>query len=301
MVFQNPALYPHLSVSENIAFALRARRLPRTEVRSRVARVAGMLGLSSLLSRRPRALSGGERQRVALGRALARQPSVLLLDEPFSSLDPPLRADLRERLLEFHHDSNTTILLVTHDQAEAMAIGDTVGLMDHGRIIQSGAPRELYDRPRNRFVADFIGVPPMSILRCEIEENPAGCLVRYEKHSGVPLFALASHETWISRARQSGSVLELGIRPEHVTLRGIEEERESATTWLGPTFDVTQVEYLGHEVVVTLRFGPGSLRARVPAGVRVELRDQFWIGIDLERAYWFDPKTGEALGRDASN
>ena len=178
MVFQNAALYPHLSVFENLAFGLARRGRARSEIAERVARVAGRLGLSDLLRRSPQTLSGGQRQRVALGRALVRQPRAFLLDEPFSSLDAPLRRCVRATVLDLHRDAPTTLLYVTHDQAEALALGDRIAVLDRGRIVQTGPPLDVYNRPANRFVAEFLGNPPMNLLPCHIERIETNLLIQ---------------------------------------------------------------------------------------------------------------------------
>ena len=167
MVFQTPALYPHLNVFDNLAFGLKARRIARAERGRRVREVADILGIGRLLNRRTWELSGGERQRVALGRAVARRPAVLLLDEPFSSLDEPLRAALRAEVVELHRRFGSTLVHVTHDQAEAMSLGQRLAVLHQGRLMQLGSPREIYERPAHRFVAAFVGNPGMNILEAE--------------------------------------------------------------------------------------------------------------------------------------
>ncbi len=164
MVFQNYALYPHMTVFENLAFGLKLRKIPKTEINHRVQETAHMLGLASLLDRKPSALSGGERQRVALGRAIARQPKVFLFDEPLSNLDAPLRAQLRTEISKLHRRLEATMIYVTHDQAEAMMLGDRIAVMNEGVIQQVAAPMALYNSPANVFVAGFIGAPPMNLF-----------------------------------------------------------------------------------------------------------------------------------------
>ena len=168
MVFQNPALYPHLSVFENLAFGLRARGVARDERRRRVHAVAEMLGVGRLLERRPAGLSGGERQRVALGRAVVREPRVLLLDEPFSNLDDPLRAALRGELVKLHRRFGSTVVHVTHDQSEALSLGQRLAVVHEGRIMQVDTPGGIYERPAHRFVASFVGSPGMNLVACEV-------------------------------------------------------------------------------------------------------------------------------------
>jgi multiple sugar transport system ATP-binding protein len=167
MVFQSYALYPHLSIYENIAFPLRAQKVPKNLHRPKVEQACALLGISHLLNRKPRELSGGERQRAALARALVREPAVFLLDEPLSNLDAKLRASAREELQDFHRRVRTTTLYVTHDQVEAMAMGDRIAVMNHGKVRQIGTPSEVYDEPGDTFVATFLGSPPMNLLRSE--------------------------------------------------------------------------------------------------------------------------------------
>src|SRR5262249_42103753 len=217
MVFQQPALYPHLSVFDNLAFGLRARGVPRNQVRSKVNTVAGLLGLDPLLGRRPAALSGGERQRAAIGRAIARQPRVLLFDEPFSSLDLPLRVALREEVVELQRRSGTTLVHVTHDQAEAMLMGDRVAILDHGRLLQCGPPRALYEHPAHRFVATFVGNPPMNILPCEVDRD--GEAIRVHPLAADPALSWTIPIASLARGwpRTSGP-FELGLRPEAIAV-----------------------------------------------------------------------------------
>ena len=217
MVFQNPALYPHLSVFDNLAFGLRGRGLSRSQARLRVNSLAGLLGLDHVLARSPGALSGGERQRVAIGRALAREPRVVLFDEPFSNLDVPLRAALREQVMELHRRFGTTMIHVTHDQAEALVMGDRVVILDRGRLLQCGTPRAIYDRPAHRFVATFVGSPPMNLLPCQIEG--AGESIRV-----VPLgteTALPWEPTGCLpyRLARNDALFDLGLRPEAISVR----------------------------------------------------------------------------------
>ncbi len=215
MVFQHPALLPHLNVFENLAFGLRARRVPRAEVRARVAETAARLGLAALLGRRPAALSGGERQRVALGRALVRRPRLLLLDEPFSSLDAPLRSTLRLELAEHQRRLGLTTILVTHDQDEALALGDRVAVLEQGRLLQCDTPRAVHDRPASRAVARFVGSPPMAILPGAIEPADGGrLLLRVSHHDGTPSMALLDDRLdWTRPLVERGAgPVELGVR-----------------------------------------------------------------------------------------
>ncbi|MDX6522097.1 MAG: multiple sugar transport system ATP-binding protein [Gaiellales bacterium] len=200
MVFQSYALYPHMTVRKNLAFPLQRRHLPRQQVKSRVAEVSEMLGLTELLDRRPAQLSGGQRQRVAMGRALSREPIVFLLDEPLSNLDAKLRAELRAELKQLHARVGTTMIYVTHDQVEAMTLGERIAVLDHGRLQQVGTPEQVYGRPCNLFVARFVGSPAMNVLPGPALGRPAGVVVgvrseslkpRSELPGGLPLELVA--------------------------------------------------------------------------------------------------------------
>jgi ABC-type sugar transport system ATPase subunit len=294
MVFQQPALYPHLTVFDNLAFGLRARGFPRNQMRSRVNMIAGLLGLDALLARRPGALSGGERQRVAIGRAIVRQPRVLLFDEPFSSLDLPLRAALREEVVALHRRFATTWILVTHDQAEALQMGDRVAVLDRGRLLQCGPPRAIYERPTDRFVATFVGNPPMNILSCEVERNGEGHRIH---------FIAARHGlSWVMPDCKGPAgwpegldQVELGLRPEAIDVRVDGPAEAIAAT--SPTLpaQVRRVEFNGHELLATLALGPHLLVARLPSSRPIPERQGVQVVLDLDRAVWFDPATGRAL------
>ena len=241
MVFQNYALYPHMSVEKNLGFALRQRKASKEEIAQRVGDMATLLGLTDLLQRKPGQLSGGQRQRVAMGRALVREPQVFLLDEPLSNLDAKLRVQMRAELKKLHHRLGITTIYVTHDQVEAMTLGDRIAVLSAGRLQQIGAPQEVYDHPANVFVAGFIGSPPMNLLSGSVRDGrvSAGDLVF--ARSGVP----------------DADVI-VGIRPEGLRPVGPEDP--------GPGFElhVDVVEPLGDEVMVH-----GTVSAR-DAGVQIE-------------------------------
>jgi ABC-type sugar transport system ATPase subunit len=270
MVFQNYALYPHMTVERNLAFGLRQRRTPRAEVDRRVGEIGGMLGLQDLMKRRPGQLSGGQRQRVAMGRALVREPQVFLLDEPLSNLDAKLRVQMRAELKRLHHRLGVTTIYVTHDQVEAMTLGDRIAVMNGGRLQQIGVPQHVYDRPANVFVAGFIGSPPMNLLLGTA-------------HGGsVSAGALAFDRDSV----QDGPVT-LGVRPE--TFRGAGAEVD------GPRIDmlVEVVEPLGDEVLVH-----GSVDAQ-PVRSGAEEEDATLLAQVDSRApvtVRFDPGTRPAPG-----
>jgi ABC-type sugar transport system ATPase subunit len=294
MVFQQAALYPHLSVFENLAFGLRARGFPRNQVRSKVNTVAGLLGLDPLLSRRPGALSGGERQRVAIGRAIARQPQVLLFDEPFSSLDLPLRVALREEVVELQRRSGTTLVHVTHDQAEALLMGERVAILDRGRLLQCGPPRAIYEHPAHRFVATFVGNPPMNLLPCEVERD--GEAVRFHLLAADPALSwTVPIESLATGSPRASGPIELGLRPEAIAVREPGPSAEASPSSAILCGQVRRSEFNGAELLATLALGPHRLVARLPANQDIQDRQRVQVVLDLGRAVWFDPASGLAL------
>jgi sn-glycerol 3-phosphate transport system ATP-binding protein len=279
MVFQNYALYPHMSVERNIGFGLRQRRMPRAEIDARVKEVSALLELGELLRRKPAQLSGGQRQRVAMGRALARHPRAFLLDEPLSNLDAKLRTQLRAELKRIHQLVPTTSIYVTHDQVEAMTLGHRIAVMAGGRIQQLGDPQDVYDRPANLFVAGFIGSPPMNLFPASVH---AGVL-----HAGGVSMPLPGSP--------NGEVI-LGVRPERLALAGAGGDR--------PTLDlaVEVVEPLGSEVMVhgALAGGTGdrvAITARLEAGARPAPGELLRLEFDPGAAHVFDAANGAALTR----
>jgi ABC-type sugar transport system ATPase subunit len=309
MVFQTPVVYPFLSVFENLAFGLRAR--PRVAAESRaerrahvnraVAEVAAALGLTELLGRRPATLSGGQRQRLALGRALVRRPRAFLLDEPLASLDLPLRAALRTELAGLHQRFGTTVIHVTHDQAEALALGTRIAVLNQGRIVQCASPGEVYDNPASRFVASFIGSPPMSILRCDLERARPGLRLRLAELPGEAAWAIADGAHWASPLRQRGAgPVDLGIRAEHVR---IVEPSGGQSPELVAHGVVARLEPLGHEVLATLAVGAHRLTLRLGAHSPIGVGETMAVGLSAEAIAWFDADSGERLraaGRGSS-
>ncbi|MFN2557499.1 MAG: ABC transporter ATP-binding protein [Nitriliruptorales bacterium] len=270
MVFQGFALFPHLTVQENIAFGPRVRREPKDRVTSRVARAADALGITALLDRYPAQLSGGECQRTALARALVREPRVFLLDEPLSSLDPVLRADSRRLLTSLLRAEGRCALYVTHDQAEAMTMGDLVAVLRNGHLEQVGSPRDVYDRPASQFVASFLGTPPMSLLTADAD-GKVGPIV-------PPILVPVG-----------GS---LGVRAEDVTLLP-GEGRGKGTAQARAL--VTGVEDVGHEAHVELALGGQALVARVAADAAPARDEWVWVRVAFERVRVFDAQ-GRAVG-----
>jgi multiple sugar transport system ATP-binding protein len=279
MVFQNYALYPHMTVRENLEFGLTMRKTPRAEIERLVAEAAEVLGMASLLGRKPRQLSGGQRQRVALGRALVRHPAAFLFDEPLSNLDAKLRVQMRAEIKKLQQRLGTTSVYVTHDQIEAMTMGSRIAVMRDGRIQQVGEPLEIYQRPRNLFVANFIGTPPMNFLKARLGREGTAAVA-----SG---FTLTLPPAIRSAAGEEGRQVVLGIRPENVV--DAREGGRGSTASL--RLEVEFVEPLGDEVIVHGRVGEEVLLCklgphRVPeAGSRLE------VSIELEKMHVFDAGT----------
>ncbi|HET8728957.1 MAG TPA: sn-glycerol-3-phosphate ABC transporter ATP-binding protein UgpC [Alphaproteobacteria bacterium] len=282
MVFQNYGLYPHMTVYDNMAFGLRRRNLAKGEIDKRVRRAAGMLNIEPYLGRRPRQLSGGQRQRVALGRAIVRDPVVFLLDEPLSNLDAHLRVQMRAEILKVHRAVDATAVYVTHDQVEALTMGDRIVVMNEGRIHQVGTPDELYDAPVNKFVASFIGTPAMGFLTCRIERSGSeAALVSDSAH-----LPLSTEQARVLHKSNSDTVT-VGIRPEHLTLGG-----EAGAVVRGT---VEVVEMLGSEQYVHFATAGGSLTARVPREQPVRAGQNASFAVDSRRLHIFDPESGLAL------
>ena len=277
MVFQNYALYPHKTVFDNMAFGLQMRGYPKPEIAKRVKEAAEILGIEPLLERKPRQLSGGQRQRVAVGRAIVRHPQVFLFDEPLSNLDAKLRVQMRVELKRLHERLETTAIYVTHDQVEAMTLGDRVVVMKDGWVQQVGAPLELYGRPANKFVAGFIGSPAMNFVAASISSDG-----RWAETDGlrVPV---------PERLRsQGGKRLTLGIRPEALRLASGTDEHGFATT-------VDVVEPLGNEILLNFRAGGAAMVARVDPGVRVKAHESIRFAVDPDRLHFFDSGTENAI------
>jgi multiple sugar transport system ATP-binding protein len=285
MVFQNYGLYPQMSVYDNMAFGLRRRRIAGDEIDRQVRRTATMLGIESLLKRRPRQLSGGQRQRVALGRAIVRDPAVFLLDEPLSNLDAHLRVQMRAEILKVHRTVAATAVYVTHDQVEALTMGDRIAVMNEGRIHQLGTPGELYDTPVDKFVASFIGTPAMGFISCRIQRSSDAMLLVTES-ARIRVSAAQAH----ALEKISGDRLVVGIRPEHL---GLVSESEATASDVFVRGRVEMVEMLGAEQYVHVSTDAGSLTARVPRNRPVKVDDS--VALAVADLHLFDHATGAAL------
>jgi multiple sugar transport system ATP-binding protein len=265
MVFQSYALYPHMTIAENIAYPLRVRKLDRDERENRVARVARMLEIEALLQRRPRQLSGGERQRVALARAMGREPRAYLMDEPLSNLDARLRVQMRGELKRLQHELRTTTIYVTHDQAEAMTLASRVAVMSKGRVQQFDTPLNIYNQPANRFVAEFVGSPSMNFIDGRIEHG-----------------VFVSDAIKVPVHRPDGEI-SLGIRPEHIHV--LTEPQPGAFA-----ARVYVTELMGNETFVFLSVGGHKLIARAPADFRAAVESTVWLQLDTQKAHFFAKK-----------
>jgi multiple sugar transport system ATP-binding protein len=292
MVFQSYALYPHMSVADNMGFALKMAKVGRESIRARVGRSAGRLGIDGLLARRPRALSGGQRQRVALGRAVVRSPSAFLMDEPLSNLDAKLRVEMRAYIARLHQDLGTTTLYVTHDQTEAMTMGDRVAVMRDGKLEQVDEPQRLYEQPENLFVAGFIGSPAMNLLHGRVLDDG--------------WIELGAQRLRLSRRTSFRGEAIVGIRPEAVFPAGASEGEDVLA------MPVVLSEMLGSDVMLHLDPGvrsvltedmadadadPQRFIARVPPSLRPAPGESVRLRVDMDRVHLFDPSTEQAIRR----
>ncbi|MFT8872125.1 MAG: sn-glycerol-3-phosphate ABC transporter ATP-binding protein UgpC [Sporolactobacillus sp.] len=278
MVFQNYALYPHMSVYDNMAFGLKIRGMKKQEIAERVQKAAETLGLTDYLARKPKALSGGQRQRVALGRAMVRSPQIFLMDEPLSNLDAKLRAQMREEIVRLHHELGVTTIYVTHDQTEAMTMADRLVIMNQGEIQQIGTPEAVYEKPANRFVAGFIGSPAMNFFRAELRDNRLAIgdqLVR------LPEFVQAD----VCRAVDGQPAFIVGIRAED--LRPVPEHGDLQVT-------LERSELLGYERLLHLSCGAETLVVRVPAA-DFSQQAALSLAIDWRHLHCFDSDSGQRL------
>ena len=279
MVFQSYALFPHMKVFDNIAFPLKVARWPKKDIEKRVKEVASMLRIENLLDRKPHELSGGQQQRVALGRALARKPDILLLDEPLANLDAKLREAMRGELKRLQKEFKCTTIYVTHDQIEAMSMADRIAILNNGKLQQIGTPEELYNSPKNIFVASFIGTPSMNLLDCS-----------FIKEKGIldfGSFTIKLPED-VKSTISNGSELVFGIRPRDIDVS--KERRPHALE-----AEVYVAEPLGEEMLITLNIGGIRIKAVSPSIFDAKIGEKLWISFKMNKAKIFDKKRGEAL------
>jgi len=289
MVFQNYALYPHMSVYENLAFGLKLRKYPKAEINKRVNEAAKILGIEPLLQRKPKALSGGERQRVAVGRAIVRQPKVFLFDEPLSNLDAKMRAQMRTEITRLHQRLQATMIYVTHDQIEAMTMGDRIVVMKDGVVQQTDTPLVLYNQPVNLFVAGFLGSPPMNFINGTLKQLPDGSLIFKEPGDGVLQIRLPlrpAAEAYV------GKQVVLGVRPEAIELAAGPEKTP------GSRFQVVVdlVELTGAETNLHLQTGAHTVVCQSPVPVdHGEAGHRLRFDVDTARVHLFDPQTAQRI------
>jgi multiple sugar transport system ATP-binding protein len=283
MVFQSYALYPHMTVFDNLAFGLKLRKTKKEEIKRRVDEAARILGLEKLLDRKPKALSGGQRQRVALGRAIVREPSVFLMDEPLSNLDAKLRVQTRAEIARLHQRLGTTTIYVTHDQVEAMTMGDRICVMRDGLLQQVGSPQDLYDHPANVFVAGFIGSPSMNFATTRSGDGD-------ELYLGNARLDLKGDHARVAGERPKGSNLLIGFRPEHLELANGQGD---GAVQIPAKVDV--VEYLGNEELIHAQSEGNEIVALISSDKKVSVGEQVDFAIPLEKLHLFDPESEKSL------
>jgi len=299
MVFQSYALYPHMTVRDNLAFALKLRGTPKAEIEARVQEAAGILGISEFLARTPRQLSGGQRQRVALGRAIVRKPQVFLFDEPLSNLDAQLRVQMRREIARLHQELDATMIYVTHDQVEAMTLGDRIVVMNKGHVQQIDTPMNLYDHPKNRFVAGFIGSPAMNFVEGRIVPGDSLQFV-----AEGDAFSFAVPPSLAERVQGlENRALTLGIRPEDVSvaMEGGPTIFAGESTIVHPPITAPAhldlVEALGNEVFIYASIGTYVITARIAPQPLPKLGEPITLAFDLAKSHFFDRETGERVGK----
>jgi len=285
MVFQSYALYPHMTVSDNMAFPLKMRKVPKNDIMETVKRTAELLRITHLLDRKPRQLSGGEAQRTALGRAIVRDPKVFLMDEPLSNLDAKLRVHMRAELKRLQKELGVTTVYVTHDQVEAMTMGDNIAIMESGLMQQLGSSIEIFDRPTNMFVAGFIGSPPMNFLDCTFtEKNGSSFLDAVNFVLPIP-----DDISETIKGKTTSSELVLGIRPEDISVKSKSEQEQFIEG------EVYITEPLGSEVIVDIKIGDDLVKAKAAPGFSINVGEKVWIGFNTGKTHIFDKRTEEAV------
>ena len=283
MVFQNYALYPHMTVYDNMAFGLKLRKVPKAEIDKMVKEAAKILDLEKLLDRKPKALSGGQRQRVAMGRAIVRNPKVFLMDEPLSNLDAKLRVQMRIEIAKLHQRLGTTIIYVTHDQTEAMTLGTRIVVMKDGVIQQVDTPQNLYDRPQNKFVAGFIGSPQMNFMDATVAVKGD---IAYVTAAGKEIALPAEKSKKLIEGGYDGKVVTIGIRPENVAVASEDHAFEA---------EVNVYELLGAEVYLYLNINGEAVTARVPSTTTAKVGDKIDAAFDVNKIHVFDKETEQTI------
>jgi len=292
MVFQSYALYPHMKVFDNMAFGLKMRKVPKEERKKLVEDAADILGIHELLDRKPKQLSGGQRQRVALGRAIVRKPDVFLFDEPLSNLDAKLRVQMRTELIKLHNRLESTSVYVTHDQVEAMTMGDRIVVMNNGLIQQVGSPLQLYNTPKNLFVAGFIGSPAMNFLPCQAAEENGNTYIATD---GIKIPLPESMAAKVKASSQREFIF--GVRPEDITTKEIGGGGDDRTWGQTESFNahVNVIETLGKETYLDITAGPHTMTAIVNPNITVKLDEDREMDVNMDKVHLFLKEGGDAL------
>lgn len=290
MVFQNYALYPHMNVYKNMAFGAKMHKIPKDEIDRRVKEVAEILGISHLLKNYPRALSGGQKQRVAIGSVMVLQPNMYLMDEPLSNLDAKLRNQMRIEIAKIHQRLKKTFIYVTHDQVEAMTLGTKIVVMKKGEIQQVGSPEEIYNQPKNQFVAGFMGTPAMNFIRVKIVEGKGGIVGRVmDKDLLIP----SNQSKELVRKGYLNKEVNLGFRPNHVTIyKKVADMMQEMAVIKGT---VLHTEELGKEMIIYTQINGKQVAVRAESDERLELGQDLTLYMDMQRVHWFDVGTGENI------
>ena len=286
MVFQSYALYPSMNVKENMIFGLKQAKTSKEKIEEQLKKVSSFLQVDSLLERKPSQLSGGQRQRVAIGRALVREPRIFLFDEPLSNLDAKLRVEMRREIKKLHQQLKTTVVYVTHDQTEAMSLGTKIAIMNHGVIQQNDTPENIYNKPSNTFVADFIGSPSMNLIKGNLKQNSDNVSFIAE---GSNLEIPIKHYDFKNKSELSNNEVYFGIRPEHIYFKKLNEDD------LEINLRADLSEYIGHEQIVTFNFSNQEILAKFPSTINVELNKETKLYVDLTQISLFDSKNAERI------
>ena len=286
MVFQSYALYPSMNVKENMIFGLKQAKTSKEKIEEQLKKVSSFLQVDSLLERKPSQLSGGQRQRVAIGRALVREPRIFLFDEPLSNLDAKLRVEMRREIKKLHQQLKTTVVYVTHDQTEAMSLGTKIAIMNHGVIQQNDTPENIYNKPSNTFVADFIGSPSMNLIKGNLKQNTDNVSFIAE---GSNLEIPIKHYDFKKKSELGNKEVYFGIRPEHIYFKKLNEDD------LEINLSADLSEYIGHEQIVTFNYSNQEILAKFPSTIKVELNKETKLYFDLTQVSLFDSKSEERI------
>jgi len=286
MVFQSYALYPSMNVRENMIFGLKQAKVSKEKIQEQLEKVSKFLQVDALLERKPSQLSGGQRQRVAIGRALVREPRIFLFDEPLSNLDAKLRVEMRREIKKLHQQLKTTVVYVTHDQTEAMSLGTSIAIMNHGVIQQNDTPENIYNKPSNTFVADFIGSPSMNLIKGNLKQNSDKILfVANESNIEIPINGYDFKE----KNNLDNKEVFFGIRPEHIFFKKLNEND------LEVNLRADLSEYIGHEQIVTFNYSNQEILAKFPSTIKIELNNETKLYFDLTQVSLFDANTEERI------